>query len=285
MTETPLFGVGCRLWRRWTRFAVVLAVAAGPISACGDSPVTDPGGPANAAPVIESLVLGAQQVEADLDVQLTATVKDAETAPAQLTYLWSSSSSGGSFVGTGAQVRWKAPRGATTPDLITLTLTVVEAYGTTTPKKENRTTSTVQVRYNDSEKEIRDLASQFLTDFGTYSVSPSQCVRNFSDTLCASGKASEMTDVANNRNRTGVQIESATFSQPAVTLNAARTSGNASAVCTFVDRFSNGSRQTVTGTCNISAVYDAFRWFLCTSTFDGPFVTSNGLAPSRYSHP
>ena len=265
--------------------ALVLTTAVAVPACGGDSGMTDPGGTPNAAPVIQSLVINGQQVEADQEIQVTATVTDAETAPAQLTYLWSASPAAGTFVGTGSQVKWKAPKGAVTPDLTTITVTVVESYGTSTPKKENRVSLSAQVRYNDSEKEVRDLAGQFLTDFGTYAVGPDDCVRNFSSTLCSKGRSDEISDVSGNRNRTGVQIESATYAQFNVSFNAARTSAAASTVCTFVDRFSNGTRQTVTGTCNISAVYDAFRWYLCTSTFDGPFTTSTGLAPSRYSHP
>jgi hypothetical protein len=117
-------------------------------------------------------------------------------------------------------------------------------------------------------------------------------VRIFCDRLCAAGKADEISDITANRNRTGVQIESAAFPPPSVTLNPARTSAEVFTRCTFTDRYTNGTRGTVTGTCHLTAVYDNFRWFLCTSAFEGPFsstdpagnITIHGFVPP-FSHP
>ena len=44
---------------------------------------------------------------------LTATVRDAETPVAQLKYEWKADA--GTFTGEGASVKWRAPKGATTP--------------------------------------------------------------------------------------------------------------------------------------------------------------------------
>src|SRR4029450_7003765 len=52
-------------------------------------------------------------------------------------------------------------------------------------------------RLHDSAKELGDLSISFLTDFANSSVSPSTCVRNFSD-ACA-GKGFEKSDIESNR--------------------------------------------------------------------------------------
>ncbi len=164
----------------------------------------------------------------DQTVQLTATVIDAETSPAQLKYDWSASPENGTFTGTGAQVRWKAP--TTTPVEFTTTLTVVETYSSGSTTKENRAVSTLPVRYNDLI--IGGLVGQFLTDFGTFAVTPQQCVRNFSDS-CA-GKAEELGQITSQRNRSGVQIESAAFTTPGGDIESQRQLGerlNALHVC------------------------------------------------------
>lgn len=237
----------------------------------------------NAAPVIQSLaasvplVSGVLQVDVsgDQTVQLTATVTDAETSPATLAYTWSSSA-GGTFIGNGPQVGWRAPAGSADP--ATVTLTVVESYTQASTAKENRVSSTVQVRYNESM--IGGLVTQFLKDFGNFSVSPQVCVRNFSATMCSSGRAEELGDVTGQRNQSGVQVESATVGTPAVTVSSAATSASIAVPCSFRDRFSNGTHQTVTGTCNLTAVYDTSRWYLCTSRFNDGVVTTDRLGSS-----
>ena len=284
---TSLFRTACR-----KRIAVGLlaAAVAGSVAACGDS-ATGPSGGSNSPPTIQSLVAGAPQVEVagDQTVQLTATVTDAETSPGQLTYNWSASPENGTFTGTGAQVRWKPP--TTTPAESTITLTVVETYSSGSAMKENRVSSTLPVRYNDLI--IGGLVSQFLTDFGTFEVGPAQCVRNFSDNASC-GKASELRDVQNNRS--DFHIFSASYQISSLTYTNS-TFARVLAPCTFKDRRnSDGVMETVSGTCNLTAVYESPRWALCTSGFDPPFTTTIGsvgtptvtldraLLP-RYSHP
>jgi len=262
------------------------------VQACGgDSDSTGPSA-VNNPPTIQSIAAGSVDVDADQSIQLTATVSDAETAPSALTYQWSSTPTGGTFTGGGAQVRWKAP--ANSPDAYTIGLTVVETFKSEGVTKENRVSSSVQVRPSDLA--VRALVSTFLTDFATFSTSAAQCVRNFSDKLCSSGKASELSDISGNRSRSGVQIESGTFTISSVTFNGALTAADILAPCAFTDRFSNGSRVTNGGVCHMTAVYDAPKWYLCTSNFDPPYTstpssagppvvfTDRALLP-LYSHP
>jgi hypothetical protein len=239
-------------------------------AACGDSDVTGPGNGTNTPPVIQSLTAGSAQVDGEQSVQLTAVVADQETTPAQLTYQWSATPSNGTFTGSGAQVRWRPPSTAPVPSEFTITLTVVESYFSGANTKENRVATSTDVRYN--ELIVQGLVNQFLTDFGTFSKTPQECVRNFSDNC--SGKSAELSDIAGNRARSGVQIESASFPPASVSLRASGVVADASAPCTFVDRNSNGTRVAVAGTCDLTAVYEAPRWLLCTSNFNPPFTTT-----------
>ena len=219
----------------------------------------------NTPPVIQSLTAGAVRIEAGVELEIAASVQDAESALEQLTYTWSAQPANGTFLGSGTRVRWRAPVGSPTPDTYTLTLTVSEKYVSEGVQRENSVSSSVQVRYNDSIVEISGITSQFLTDFGTYSVTPELCVRNFSDNC--PGKADELEDVRNNRRL--FQILSATFTISSIVLNSDRTHANITAPCTFVDiEKATGRRETVTGTCKLRAVYESFRWYLCESRFE-----------------
>lgn len=221
-----------------------------------------PGSGTNAPPVIQSLAAGAPQVEVtgDQTVQLTAAVTDAESSAAQLTYIWSASPANGTFAGAGAQVRWKAPAAASDPS--TITLTVVENYGSGSAAKENRVSSSRAVRYNDLI--IGGLVNQFLTDFGTFSVTPEQCVRNFSNS-CPK-KFEELNDVRNNRAL--VHIESAVFSISSISMQPSGTFADIVAPCVFKDtRNSDGKHQTQTGNCLLGATYENSRWLLCYSDY------------------
>ena len=195
--KTPLFQTS---WRRFSASAAAAVGLAVVMAACGsDGPtVNGPSGP-NAPPVIQSVVAGSPQVEVtgDQTVQLTATVTDTETSPPQLGYDWSAVPPNGTFIGTGAQVRWKPTSAMTDP--VAITLTVVENYASGSTLKENRASSTAQLRFN--EMILSGLGGQFLTDFGTASVSPLMCVRNFSATLCSKGRNDELSDITGNRNR------------------------------------------------------------------------------------
>ena len=276
-------------------FSSVFVVAFTALS-CGDSttkpsPVTPPAvvepPPVvrNDAPIIASMTVSNPRVEADQAVVATAFVSDAETPLDQLTYQWSGAPVNGTFTGSGPIATWRAPRQQTTPDLYTLKLLITEKYISAGQPKENSVSSTVQVHYNDSPKEITTISMRFLTElFPTYTIPAQQAVADFSDSC--SEKASEYNDVANNRNN--FQILSGTYTNVSVTPNADRTFADVSGTCVFKDipkdlkNPNAGKTETVTGICRLTAIYENWKWWLCSSHFEGIGVTASSL---RYRVP
>jgi polyisoprenoid-binding protein YceI len=132
--------------RRCRHFStgLAVAVAAALIAAgCGGNgpsgPTPPPGGgnnqqpPANNQPVIESLAVRNARPRAPANfadvsdtIEVTAQVRDDETAAAQLQFQWSATN--GTFSGTGATVTWTPDASAATPLDVTITLRVVERY-------------------------------------------------------------------------------------------------------------------------------------------------------------
>jgi len=246
----PQFGIG----------ALALAVTVG----CSGT-TTEPTPVTNAPPTITLLTTAKNQIEAGDAVAVDATVTDPETPVDQLTYTWTASPANGTFTGTGAHVKWTAPAGGPTPSFFTLMVTVTEKYKAGTAAKENVVSTTEKIYYNDSPAEIGGLVTQFVKDFGTYSVSPEMCVRNFSDSC--RGKTEELTDITNNRNRAGVKILDATSTIGSIAFNGAKTSADIVAPCTFRDQYADGKIVTVIGNCLLGAVYENFHWALCYSNF------------------
>jgi hypothetical protein len=226
----------------------------------------------NTPPTIESIAPASERAEADQPLQITAVVKDAESAQNQLTYNWSAAPAGGSFSGTGATTTWRPPLGQTTPNVHTITLTVVENYSSAGQAKQNSVSKSTTVHYNDSAAEITALAKQFLTDYGTYSTSGAYCVRNFSDNC--RGKQDEREQIDSDR-REGQILSAAYDGVPAVFMNDRRDFGSVEGPCTFIDipfgGENAGRRQRVTGTCVLTGVYEEFRWRLCDSFFREPY--------------
>ena len=226
----------------------------------------------NDAPVIASITVSSPRVEADQAVVATAFVSDAETPLDQLTYQWSATPVNGTFAGSGPIATWRAPRQQTTPDLYTLKLLITEKYTSGGQPKENSVSSTVQVHYNDSPKEITTISMRFLTElFPTYTIPAQQAVADFSDSC--SEKTSEYNDVANNR--INFQILSGTYSNVSVTPNGDRTFADVSGACVFKDIPKDpknalfGKTETVTGICTLTAIYENWKWWLCSSHFKG----------------
>lgn len=204
-------------------------------------------------------------------IQITAVVEDAQTAPAQLKYEWVSGC-GGTFSGSGAQVTWRAPVSLGLPQNCTIELIVSDA--------PRIATGTVVVRLHNSAIEVGDLALLFLTEFADSTIPAETTVRNFSGSACASGKAAELKDVANNRATR--KINSHIYGTPAVTVNFGGTCRSRPAdacVRTAVQWQSTvlatNKAETAQGTSTISGVYREQRWWLCESNFDG--VSSLGL--------
>jgi hypothetical protein len=253
--------------------AIAVVVA---YSGCSKDPVT-PTPVTNTPPVIDSLTVDVTHVEAEDEVLLTAVVRDTETAVGQLTYTWAIAPPRGTLVGSGAQVRWRAPSGATTPDQYTFTLTVTERYTSAGVQKTNEVSKSVQTRYNDSVPEIKNLVTVFLNDFGNDAISPEQCVRDFSDSC--PGKADELDDIKDVR-RDFVNMGT-TLGTTSVSFNTSHTFAEAFVSCEFLSRSrTTGIVGAARGTCRLTAVYESFRWWLCDSNF---FPFSN-LRPS-FAHP
>ena len=265
--------------------AMVLASACGSPTTPSTPPTpvppvdtTPPPPTPNNPPTIASIVLSSPRVEADQEMVVTASVADDVTPIDQLTYEWSAKPVNGTFTGSGPQVRWRAPHLQATPDTYTLTLTITEKYTQSGVAKQNQTTGLAQVRYNDSYAEISKLSVDFLNDFATFTTSPEQCVRNFSDNC--RGKADELSDIRNNR--INFQIQSGKLGTPSILLNDALTFANSDVACTFVSiQKATGKTETATGTCLLTAVYETFKWFLCDSNFRGTATTTavRGLHP------
>lgn len=243
----------------------------------------------NSPPVVSAIAaLGTRRNEpsqfADLDeeINVTATVQDAETPVSQLTFEWTAPT--GTFTGTGAAVKWRAPRAASTPTVVDLRLTVIERYNTTDDAGqpatgEHRVSATSSVKLHDSATEAGRLATDFLTDFSNSSVAPETAVRFFTDS-CA-GKAAELRDVQ--RNRQDYTINSYQLGTPRVAVDfggiCARDERGDACVevsCQWNSTIkATGKTEIATGTCLLTAVYVTDRWWLCDSKFDGQ--TTSGL--------
>lgn len=228
----------------------------------------------NTPPNVTAVTANAEVIEAATELSVTASVTDAETPVDQLTYTWTATPAGGEFIGTGRAVRWKAPAGATSPGSFVLNVTVSEQYTSQGILITNTATgSSSPIRYNDSPAEINGIAVQFYADFGNYQISADQCVRNFSDSC--SGKREERSQIADNRRRTDLRIVGSTLlGAPSIAINSRRTSATFTQRCRFEDvDLRNGQRWRVEGDCFLSAVYENWRWWLCTSNFNNGVVS------------
>jgi hypothetical protein len=266
--------------RPWWGAAVLICAVA-----CGDSSPMTPPAVNNTPPTIDSLAVSGTSAEAGQAIQVAASVKDTETPADQLTYAWSASPANGVFAGSGLTVTWTPPFGQPTPAVHTITLTVTERYFSAGQPLQNVVTRSVMVPYNDSRAEITAISVQFIKDFGTYSVTPEQCVRNFSNSC--SGKEDERDDIENNREN--FLIQSAEITPTVVTFDKTRRTGLLEGQCVFIDIPRNGpaagQRERVTGICHLETVYENFRWYLCVSRFDPPYSTTplnlRGRVPGR----
>ena len=225
----------------------------------------------NQAPTIDSVSIGAERLEADAEVTVTASVRDAETPGEQLRLEWSAQA--GTFSGTGPTVRWRAPKGVATPAEYALTLTVTETYGAGQQHVVRGTSSALRV--HDSPQELSTLALDFLRDFSNSSVSPEEAVRHVADS-CA-GKGAELEDVRKNREH--YRITGSRYSVQSVTVNGDRTRGSVLAPCEFtsqvvkchpeIDDCRVGMTTHVAGVCALEASYEQRRWWLCSSSLRG----------------
>ena len=260
------------------------------MGACG-SPTVTPPVVVNTPPTIESVVIASARTEADVPIQVAATVRDTETPLGQLTYTWSVSPqvgtfSGNAFSGSQALVTWRPPKGQKTPDVYTISLTVSEAYTSAGQPRQNTVSASTTVRYNDSRAEVAFLGFDFLvTKFGNFNVSPAAAVSNFSDSC--PGKAAELRDIEDNR--ANFHVLSASFTPATITFDSGLTTGTLEGPCQFEDIPNSGPnagrREFVSGTCLLTTLYENFRWYLCDSYFNPPYNTTlaslKGRVPGR----
>ncbi len=226
--------------------------------------------PPNAPPVIH-VTTSSDRAEVGAEISVTAVVDDPQPTPGDLTYEWTASE--GTFSGSGASVRWRAPTvGEATS--ITINLVVVERYTVTDPDgrpetRENRAKASTLVRVNDSRAEVTTLSLTFLDDFIHSERTPEYCVRNFTDSC--PGKQWEYDDIARNRKQYLIHPEQSSYSIATITFNGTSTRATVLAPC----RFASTERATgvfgiATGTCRLIHVYENGRWYLCESWFDPP---------------
>ena len=276
----------CATWHvpRGTWQLLWLVVSAMAV-ACGDSPVKPgpitPPPPVNNPPMVESIALSATRIEADTEISVTAAVRDTETPTEQLAYTWAADA--GTFSGTGAAVKWRAPKDSATPAEYTLRLTVTETYGTASstgmrPQHVVNATSAA-VRVHDSPKEIGEMALRFLRMFASSTVGSDLALQEFSDSC--NGKRAEKSDIDDNRRDFSILSSTLALSSARVTSPWSR--GEARVRCSFQSRRVNcpagspstcrvGTVERVEGDCNLTAVYEQQRWLLCDSTFSGTLL-------------
>jgi hypothetical protein len=260
--------------------AIILAVLA---AGCGGSTPTTPREvptpPAavvtNTPPVIDAITASQSRVEIDTDVTLTATVRDAETPVSQLRYEWRADT--GTINGDGATVTWRAPHELAAPVDVVVRLTVTETLPSGGLQVSVNGTSPA-IRVHDSPKELGALAMTFLGDFANSSVSPTTCVRDFSDNC--RGKADEKADIESNREHFSILNSSLRLRN--VRISSSRLSADIAVDCSFTSRIVKcepgsagcavGTIGTVAGNCALTGVYEQSRWWLCTSSFSGSQV-------------
>jgi len=278
--------------------SLLIAACGGPTTA--PTPGTGGGGggggggvvePVNATPAINSLTLKGTRANqpanfADLGetIAVSASVSDAETAVDQLQYVWTSTA--GSVTGTGANVTWKAPATApaasvgVTPASVTITLTVIEKYGSA-QQFQHSVSRTAEVALHDSVTEVGTMARQFLLDFSDTNIKDADYVmRNFKAAACPqpSEVQAEREDVI--RNYTFFRMQNFRIDLPTVTVNFGGSCpfrGKRGDACAVVGVYwdsidlRDNSRAPNAGNDIVAAAYSATdrRWWLCASDYDG----------------
>ncbi len=241
--------------------------------------------PSGQPPVVTAITIRGTRTNepsdfADLaeEVNVAAVVTDPDTAADQLTFEWTAES--GTFTGTGATVKWRAPAAATTPGQVRITVNVTDTTA-------NRASAVTVVRLHDSTKEVGDLARLFLTDFSDSSRTPEFVLRNFSTSArCVKERESEQEDIEKNRRFyriTASQIGPATVN---FAFNAVPCSyrpdhpvnGDACAtvpavwdsLCLITNpECKAGETPHTVGVDYVTAVYEQSQWRLCASYFKG----------------
>jgi hypothetical protein len=216
---------------------------------------------------------------AEIGKSITVKVPISSAGAGTITYAWSAN--GGTFSGTGASVKWTAPKGEPTPATYKLTVKVTQDYTvqTSTGPQTKTTTSTAHanVYVNDSPREIADLVLQFLGRFSNSSIPADVCVSTFSDNC--PGKAEEESQIAANRvNYSDIIAEH--FDVSSISLNPNLTSAEVEAPCGWTSVYrtpkpDGTTQETVDGTCLLKTVYEDHEWKLCDSNFHATSSSSS----------
>jgi hypothetical protein len=264
-----VIGQFARLAAASVLFGASIGAGACGSSGPGPSPIPPTVSPPNNAPVIRSIEAEQPRLEVGASTMFTAVVEDVETAPERLQYQWTADV--GAFSGAGARVSWQTPAEIAEPVNPVITLTVTETYTLDGVQQTNRSMLTsAAVRVHNSRAELAELVDSFLDDFEDSSVSPSACVRNFSDRC--QGKREELEDIEFNRSKYEM-LPASRHSVTSVTITEPWARAEMRASCTFVSRLKGAADTgTVRGTCRLTGVYEQDRWWLCDSRFTG---TSN----------
>ncbi len=249
--------------------------------------------PNNNPPVITSIAAqGMQQNEppnfADLGepIRVTASVRDDETAVDQLEFQWSATA--GTFSGTGASVTWQAPSTASTPAQVTLTLKVIERYGTGGIFSQE-VTGTRAIALHDSAKEVGGMAERFLKEFSDPQPTDDwhDIMRDFSEAACPDPGEVQI-------ERSQVIEHYTNFTMHSFKVDSASVSFNFGSRCPYLGRAGDAcisvpvrwestdnrtsTRRSTSGTDYLTGVYSRTdrRWWLCSSYYE---ETGNSLHP------
>jgi hypothetical protein len=241
----------------------------------------------NTPPVVKAIAAGDPRVEVGAPVTLTATVEDAETPIANLTYAWSVPN--GTVSGAGASVSWTPGVEAVTPGDFTVTLTVTENYTSGGVAQQNTAKGTLSLHVNNSPKELAELSLRFLTNFADSKVSPDTCVAEF--TTSCNGKKAELEDITDNRH--DFLILSSALRHTGIDPAPLHAKTTVHTSCQFTSRVITTSPQSggcladpasckfnsiqqASGDCYTTSVYEQGRWWLCESHFN-PARTITGF--------
>ncbi len=241
--------------------------------------------PANNPPVVTAIAAQGSKpgeppdfAELGETIAVSATVRDDETAADQLEYRWTAPA--GTFEGTGARVTWRAPERVETPFDVTITLRVVERYGTGGVFQQ-QVSATRSIAVHESTRELGDMARRFLTEFSKPQTNQdvSDIMRDFKASVCP-----DPSEVENERDQVithytnfvmhsydvGTASVQVSFRQRRCFRNL---EGDA---CIFVPvRWEstdnrNGRRGSTSGIDHLTGVYARSdkRWWLCSSMYE-----------------
>lgn len=274
----------------------LLAVVAALIAACGSpyvAPTPTPGGGnggggvqqpppvvVNTPPVVKSIALSDGRVEAGAPVTLTASVEDAESNVADLSFSWTIPSGSLTATGNGSAITFTPSPDLKTPGDYEITVTVTERYTSAGAQVENKATGSVMLHVNNSTKELVDLSLRFLGDFANSGVSPERCVSEFSDSC--RGKKAEFEDIVDNRH--DFLILSSSLRHTSLQMAVSRMTATVHTACAFTSRVITttpqsggcladpasckfGAVQNADGDCVTTNVYERGRWWICESNY------------------